>query len=146
MKEEDFNEDLLDPKDLRMFALGNTILFFACVVYPFGEGLFSVLYIFELLGNKSEWNCLVNKDDRDPIQYDAVGKDYQNLMLFQTVTDVSKKFKAANVFTLICMITIQASFVLNYYYNHLIKFAHLRNKMFYITVGINSLLFLTVLV
>ena len=63
MKAEDYNEELINQKDLKMFALGNTILFFGCVVYPFGEGLFSVLYLLKFLGNKSEWHCLTNKGD-----------------------------------------------------------------------------------
>lgn len=146
MNADDINVEHLDQNELKKFALGNTILFFGCIVYPFGEGLFSFLLLINKLGQRGKWHCLVNKGDEEPVPYNLVGDDYHNLMLFESVSDVTKKFRAANVLTLICMLTIIASFILNYYYNYLSSLKYLKNKIFFIQIGINSMLFLTVLV
>ena len=48
--------------------------------------------------------------------------------------------------TIFCMVFIQSCFILNYYYSHLESFPRLKNKIFYISIGINTLLFLSVLI
>ena len=50
----DEEEELNSLRDLKKFALGNTILFFGCMVYPLGEGLVSICCYFHLLGPKSD--------------------------------------------------------------------------------------------
>ena len=55
----DYDEDLINQRDLKKFALGNTILFFGCMVYPFGEFLVSICCYFKLLGPRSDIDCMV---------------------------------------------------------------------------------------
>mgnify|MGYP000279828273 FL=1 len=50
MTTEEYDDELINQKDLKKFALGNTILFFGCMVYPLGEGLFAIFTYFGLLG------------------------------------------------------------------------------------------------
>lgn len=47
--------------------------------------------------------------------------------------------------TVFCMVFTQSCFILHYYYNHLENIPRLKNKIFYISMGVNSLLFLSVL-
>ena len=61
------------------------------------------------------------------------------------MTDVTAEFRALNVLTIFCMVFTQSCFILHYYYNHLENIPRLKNKIFYISMGINSLLFLSVL-
>lgn len=128
-----------------MFALGNTILFFGCMVYPLAEGLFSIFTHFGLLGNKTDYHCMVKKDVPQAIYYNDQN-DYNLLIQNILVTDVSIQFRAVNIITIFCMIFLQSAFILNYYYNYLESLPHLKNRMFFISVGINTLLFLAVFV
>lgn len=82
-------EEHISLRDLKKFALGNTILFFGCMVYPLGEGLVSICCYFKLLGPHSDINCMVLVDKDVPISYNPNNDDYTKLSKNDFVTDVS---------------------------------------------------------
>jgi len=143
----DSEDDEIIERDLKRFALGNSILFFACIIYPFGESIFSVLYAFNILGNTTGGHCIVsvsNTNDRKPVPYH--GKNaYTTLMSDLGAVDVSNRFLGANIFTVVCMVCIESAFLLNHYNSHLLKFHWLRNKVFMINITVNAILFLCVI-
>ena len=105
MTPDENDDDLISHKDLKKFALGNTILFFACMIFPLGEGLFAIFTHLKKLGNSwNDYKCIVMRDQTLPISYDPNGDDYQNIMQLDVVTDVSKNFRYLNLFTIFCMI------------------------------------------
>lgn len=74
MTTEEYDDELINQKDLKKFALGNTILFFGCMVYPLGEGLFSIFTYFGILGHIGRTvkiHCLVNQGDKIAVSYSA---------------------------------------------------------------------------
>ena len=62
------------------------------------------------------------------------------------MVDVSKNFQGVHAVTMICMLSVMAGFILNYYYNAIQKIPKLKEKIFYIQIGVNSILGLSVLV
>lgn len=120
---EEESDGVIDDKDIRNHAIGNVMLFLSCVVYPVGEGVFSIFFLANLVGNTTSISCLAPDPQilsNVPYQYDPASP-LKSILLHQGATDVSKNFNILQSLTLACCIFTTSCFVVNFYYYQLLK-------------------------